>query len=266
MQLHKKENGQIQATLKSLKLNHFEDSINCIFIFSFQNYHSWTSPELLMDEKDGKVIFNWIIENNLTGQEINYDTLTTIQKRSLLEYINPLLQEAFDKENEFIRSHYTGHIKSDSYKNYVIDYTIDQYPKELLTFTDKPGEDITLRQSGIKNMYTKTDEQGEICRDKNTGLALYLSDEEIEKKGLNVYQTSIVAFNSLNKSVGLASDEWGADGIWVNPDYQGRGIGLALLTEFRKQFKSSRQMGQMTDAGITLARSYYRSNILKLTK
>ena len=51
----------------------------------------------------------------------------------------------------------------------------------------------------------------------------------------------------------------GADGVWVLDEYQSKGVGLELLTEFRKQFKEERRMGQMTPVGEKLARKYYRT-------
>jgi hypothetical protein len=59
--------------------------------------------------------------------------------------------------------------------------------------------------------------------------------------------------------VAQASDEWGADLVSVREDYQKKGLGLQLLTEFRRQFPKVRQMGQMSGAGRELAKSYYRS-------
>ena len=94
-------------------------------------------------------------------------------------------------------------------------------------------------------------------RDPN-GELIYKTDEEVLAQGSQLYEVSIVAFDGDN-AIGLASDEWGTDGIWVVDDYQKMGIGVYLLTELRKNFPKDRKMGQMTDAGSQLARSYYRN-------
>ena len=83
----------------------------------------------------------------------------------------------------------------------------------------------------------------------------------MKEKNLNIYNTSIVAFNEKEESVGLASDEFGADGIWVNKDYQRRGIGVELLKYFREQFPEDRKIGQMTSQGMDLVSAYFHKYV-----
>lgn len=92
---------------------------------------------------------------------------------------------------------------------------------------------------------------------------MYLNEEEMKNKKLNLYNTSVVAFNEKEESVGLASDEFGADGIWVNESYQRRGIGTELLKYFREQFPEDRKIGQMTSQGMELVSSYFHKYINK---
>lgn len=169
-------------------------------------------------------------------------------------------------EEDFMDYHKTGHIPSSAYEKYKKPEGLSwlkkaNYPVLYATkqFKDKT---IEIRQSGEKNKYvkhTEPDADGftDILRDSQ-GMAIMMSDEEIEQKGYNLYETSMVAFDG-DIAVGLASDEWGADGIWVTQPYQRLGIGLYLLTEFRKQFNSSRKLGQMTQEGQELSKAYYRS-------
>lgn len=174
-------------------------------------------------------------------------------------FIEKISNEAFEyiqKENDFINYHRTGDIPSSAYGDHKIDYRIEQYPKLILTFEDKQGEAIEFRKTGEKLKYVKKVD-GEILRDEN-GNAIYLSEDEMKAKNLHLEDTCIVAFNSKQESVALASDEFGADGIWVNQDYQNRGIGLKILELFRNQFSEYRKMGQMTDAGRQLARAFFR--------
>lgn len=260
---YKKDNGLLKAQISGLTLDHFETPIDCSLTFDISQFKEWTNPEFLLNEQYGKVILDFEITNPQNNNIISESNITMDQKASLFKALFIPLHEYYEKERLFIQYHFTGFISGDVYKQYTIDYSIDRFPKPLLSFTDKSGEVIELRQENEKLKYVKKDKNNEIVRDKD-GLALYLSDEEVLEKKLLLYSPTIVAFNSNQKSVGLASDEFGADGIWVNSDYQNRGIGLVLLTEFRKQFSDDRQMGQMTASGINLARMYYRSNVLKL--
>lgn len=263
MIVEKKEQGLLAGKLKDLRMDHFDTLIDCSFVFDLSKMKEWTNPEYLIDEQYGKVILSFELSNKDNSLILTEDSITVSQKDFLYKTIFVYLKEFYEKELKFMQHHFTGFIGNEAYKTYLINYKISAYPKLLKSFVDKAGETIELRQDGSINKYVKKDENDEICRD-NQGLALYLSDEEVLKRGLPLYSTTIVAFNSSQESVGLASDEFGADGIWVNPNYQNRGIGLALLTTFRTQFSEDRQMGQMTEAGMHLARMYYRNNILKL--
>ena len=78
-------------------------------------------------------------------------------------------------------------------------------------------------------------------------------------KNLPLTSTTILAFNEKERNVGIASDEFGADGIWIKSNYQKRGIGVVLLETFRSQFPETRKIGQMTEVGVRLVRSYFRS-------
>lgn len=162
-----------------------------------------------------------------------------------------------EKEKEFLSFHKTGTIRDDHYSDIEIRDNLDRYPILLKQFEDKSGEIIELRQTGQKNKYVKKDDSDEILRDSN-GNCLYLSEDEMNKKGLALFDTTIGAFNSKGQRIGYASDEFGADGVMVNSAYQKRGIGLELLIEFRKQFSDDRKMGQMTSLGVKLAKSYFK--------
>jgi ribosomal protein S18 acetylase RimI-like enzyme len=177
--------------------------------------------------------------------------------------------EQYQDEHEFLKHHNTGYIPQSAYSDKMFDVEhspwlkVEHYPKLLKQVTLKDGTKVDLRQEGKKLQYVKQgepDKDGhrEIMRDEHD-MALDMSDEEIEAEGLPMYDTAIHAFNDKGECVGIASDEWGADGIWVRSDYQRKGLGTNLLTEFRRQFKNVRQIGQMTDAGRAMTKSYYRS-------
>lgn len=81
--------------------------------------------------------------------------------------------------------------------------------------------------------------------------------------------TKIVGFDG-DKAVAIAAEVveldpiHTQDGIWVHPDYMGKGIGTYLLSIFRQQFNDpSRRMGMMTEMGERLVRSYHKKLIEK---
>lgn len=168
----------------------------------------------------------------------------------------------FPNEHAYVKHHNTGYIAPDAYDKFWEQgrpwQKPEKYPKLLKRVTLKDGTEVDFRQEGTKNEYVKPDADGWALRDEQ-GNAIYMSDEEIERAGLPVYATTIMAFNDKGECVGQASDEFGADGVWVHPDYQKKGLGTLLLTDFRRQFKKVRQMGQMTPQGQQLVRNYYRS-------
>jgi len=82
--------------------------------------------------------------------------------------------------------------------------------------------------------------------------------------------TKIVAFDR-DKAVGIASEyvdirlgnDKTGDGIWVHPDYRGIGIGLELITLFRKHFSDERRIGEMSPLGENLVRKYHKMKVLR---
>lgn len=167
--------------------------------------------------------------------------------------------KSYKSAEDFVKSQYTGFISSDAYEDMRFDMDIKKVPNLIKTIETKSGEKIEFRKTGEKLKYTKIDKEGNIVRDSK-GLAMMMSDDEIKERGLPIESTTIYAFNSKGEEVGYASDEFGADGVWVKPEYQKQGIGTELLHEFRKQFKNrpNRKIGQMTPAGMNMTRSYWR--------
>ena len=173
----------------------------------------------------------------------------------------------------FLKYHQTGFIPSHTYQKYEAKGglnwlgNISKYP--LLIKSKQYGNDlneiIEFRKSNEKNKYTATNENDEILRD-NQGNALTMSDEEAKNKGLPLYSTSIIAFNQAKEPIGLVSNEFGADGVWVTQDYQQKGIGTDLLYEFRKQFQPKRKIGQMTNKGYQMTRKYHKKLVEEALK
>lgn len=201
-------------------------------------------------------IFTLSQENSFEECEITGSTVQVSQEEKLktLKVLQPEITKIVNEE-AFVSYHYTGAIQEDAYQNYRIKYDKEQYSLLIKEVQDNQGKLIELRKTGEKLKYVKWVDN-EIARDE-LGLALMRTDDEILADNLPLYDTAIVAFCG-DESVGLVADEFGSDGVWVNPEFQRRGIGTILITEFRKQFSDSRKMGQMTAAGIKLARSYYK--------
>ncbi len=165
-------------------------------------------------------------------------------------------------EEQFIEHHRTGFILSDVYDKYSTSEGIawlggsEGYP-QLLKTLKIDGENIEIRIKLDENRYVKTDANENIVRDER-GMAVYLTDVEVKEKGYSEYNPVIVAFNESGNPIGFASNEWGASGVWVITEYQKKGIGFELLKVLRNYFKEEQRMGQMTEAGEHLTRSYYR--------
>lgn len=159
---------------------------------------------------------------------------------------------------EFIDYHKTGSISPDAYRHGVgiEDHDIKDHPELVHTFQDRTGRTVELRQTGRPVQYVDHDEHGDILRDEK-GLARYMPPEAVKAQGLPTHDTTVTAFAD-GKPLGYASNEWGADGVFVHPEEHGRGIGTTLLHHFRRQFPIERKIGQMTPAGEAMARAYHR--------
>lgn len=169
-------------------------------------------------------------------------------------------------EREFIDHHYTGFIDDSTYTG-MSNPESDRWQKEAnhmhpkvvgkKTFGDKK---IEFRKSIDENKYTKTiysgpdDAFGNLARD-SAGKLIYMTRNEMRKKGLAIYDQTIFAFHG-DEYVALASNEFGAIGIWVRDDYQGSGIGSFLLKLFMKE-NPHMQIGQMTEMGYGMARKVW---------
>lgn len=222
---------------------------------------------IIIEEKDLKFISEFLLLSEdplphffknpkITNHEGHERDCLENELVMIYEYFFPRLQE----ENKFLNYHLTGHLPETSYSDDDAKFermTIDSCPILIKQFTDTKGETIYLRKSNEKLKYVKKDENDNIIRDEN-GMATYLSDAEMLAKNLLMVEPSVKAFNDKNECVGYSSDEWGADGVWVKSCYQKRGIGTEILIEFRSQFPKDRRIGQMTPAGMNMARSYYR--------
>lgn len=192
-----------------------------------------------------------------TSDAASYPTLESFLAAKLPEY------RPYPSEQAFLDYHITGHIPSHAYENSEKPHGLDylgsptRYPTLLDTMTVS-GETIQFRARYEPLIYSKHDDDGEIIRDSE-GMAIRMTPEEVQAAGLLTEDEIIVAFNSAGEPIGLASDEWGTDGIWVTKPYQGHGIGVKLLRLHRKRFPSTRKIGQATNAGYNMAASYYRS-------
>ena len=120
-------------------------------------------------------------------------------------------------------------------------------------------KEIEFRQTGEKLQYVKYDENDEIVRDENN-MAIMMTDEEAKAAGRQLYNQDITAFDDQGP-IGWVSNEFGVPGVWVIDEYQKKGIGTRLLSEFMKTRKPEQKLGQMTGSGRQLAKSYHRKLI-----
>ena len=164
-------------------------------------------------------------------------------------------------EKAFMKYHNTGYIDTSEYKeNTVKDFEDDSIKTNslLLKTIDTSKGKIEFRQDPTILKFAKPDpETGYAMRNEKDEI-IYMTPEELKASGTKNTETTIIAFNDKGQAVGFASNEMGADGVFVATEYQRIGIGTQLLAEFRKQFKPDRKIGQMTPAGEKLTLSYLR--------
>jgi GNAT superfamily N-acetyltransferase len=255
----------------------------------YENFNQWELKQIL--QKLRPVYRNFLRKENI-GSLSPEDEIQMRQVGDKLDLVGKTLKEKIHKErevskkliqegkpysvlpNNFMDYHNTGGISENAYKCYSdkkgISWLggVDKYPI-LLKRKEYGGEVIEFRQTGKKNQYTQEDPKDpngwDLLRD-NEGNLICMTEEQIKQKGLPLYDTSITAFNSQGEPIGWASDEFGADGVWVVDEYQKRGIGRDLLYELRKQFKPDRRIGQMTGAGKNLTRSYHKKLVEEALK
>jgi len=170
---------------------------------------------------------------------------------------NPLEETS----KEFLDRHFTGHIPSWSYEEHPTreDFSWlgdrSKYPilhsKQLFN-----GIEVEFRQTGKKDQYVRTDDNKEIVRDAQ-GNAEYLTDEEVVKRGLSLYDTTIVAFDSKGP-IGWVGNSFGVPEVFIIEEMQKKGIGTYLLSEWMKYRPQSQHIGQMTPAGVNMTLAYHR--------
>ena len=186
-----------------------------------------------------------------------------------MRFYQYMLENDFDwnsgSEDDFIAHHKTGDIPSSAYSRYEREGGLSwlgnksKYPIFLLA--KKYGSyTVEFRMRGEKLSYTATDEHGNALYGSD-GMAMTMTDDAIKKRGLPTHDETIVAFAD-EKPIGLASNEFGTVGVWVEGPYQKLGIGSDLMAMFMKQgprfLSGGSKIGQMTSAGENMSRAAYR--------
>lgn len=249
-------------TLYQLKRR--KDQLGDIYTSLFPPWGKWHEPEppkiVRRREEVGDKLNNYDRLWNVKYEEMNPEAEKNIQEGRPYEAT----------QQHFLNYHHTGGIPENAYKQYDNMEGVswlggkERYP--ILVKKERYGDEmIEFRKKDEKLQYVKHDKDGEILRDEK-GMALSLSDEEMKEKNLPMLDTSITVFNEQGQPVGWASNEFGADGVWIINEYQKRGIGTDLLHEFRKQFPAKRRMGQMTSSGINAAKAYHRKLVQEALK
>ena len=203
----------------------------------------------------------WLVEKDPDYKEKLEKFIFDLSKE--IEQLKKKSPRELDKD-EFFNHHYTGGIPDDAYKRNETEGGLkwlgDKSKYPMLIDTSKHGNfTVEFRQRDEENKYVKHDNDGNILRYSN-GDPVYLTRDEMIAEKLSLRDQTIVAFVD-DKPIGLASNEFGTVGVWVEKPYQGFGIGTDLMEkhiEQRPDIKSGRnKIGQMTSAGKRLTRKYY---------
>ena len=114
---------------------------------------------------------------------------------------------------------------------------------------------VSFYRGTDRNKYTKTNEDGDIVRDPETGLATYLSEEEMLGRGLPLFGTTVRAYDGATP-IGSVADEWGATLVQVAEEHQKKGIGKFLSKIWRKAFPFKTSGGFSDQGRSTFKRVY----------
>lgn len=240
---------------KNYKLYSLDDK-NIAYIEFFYNDENY-SIEAEYSYNISNDIFSFFYNEKICCGDNEY-TFDNFKDKKIIQNVANNLLDLINKENDFINYHFTGSIKDDFYSEKKFDFfKVENYPFLIdKVFIEKLNDLVEFRQSGEKLIYVKKNEDGEIMRDPH-GMAIMMNESEMDDRNLLKNDPTILVFYQ-DQCVGLASDEFGSDGVWIKKDFQKMGIGTILLLKFRQQFSESRKMGQMTSLGKKLARSYFR--------
>ena len=167
-------------------------------------------------------------------------------------------------QEQFMDHHRSGYIPEHAYEKYMTREGISWIrPKEEMPILHSKlnidGKEIEFKQSGKKNRYVKTDDNGEIVRDAS-GLATYLSDEETLASGLSLYENGITAYDDQGP-IGWVANSFGVPEVIVIREYHGKGIGTYLLSSWMKQRPEKQKIGQMTPSGERMSIAYHRQQL-----
>jgi hypothetical protein len=161
---------------------------------------------------------------------------------------------------DFLASQKTGFIAPGAYETYRTTQGLAWLKKERhpIPYATKQfgGATVEIRKTGEHLRYVRLDAGGEIVRDSQ-GLATYLSDTEAQVKGYPIEDPGLTAFVG-DTAIGWVSNEFGATGVWVVDEFQKKGLGKYLLSEYRKGVPFTRKLGQMTSEGIALTKSWHK--------
>ena len=137
----------------------------------------------------------------------------------------------------------------------------DRKDLKLIQTISRKGIEFKIYLGKEKRTYLKkTDDiDNPIARDEN-GLAIRLTDNEIEEKGYQKYEYTIYIKDDKGMLVGGAQDEWGAVLIWVVKEYRKFGLGRILSALYRKIYPS-KGSGGFTPSGLEASFRYYQDRV-----
>ena len=124
-------------------------------------------------------------------------------------------------------------------------------PGDKVKIGDKDfrGTEVSFYRSVEPLQYVKRNDEGNIERDPETGKATYLSEEEMRKEGLPLFETTVSAYVD-DTPIGSVANEWGATLVQVAKEHQRKGIGKFLSKLWRKAYPF-RTSGGFTDKGLS---------------
>lgn len=222
-----------------------------------------TGNKVLFDslpEKEQRRIYLEWWRGRRREQEGPKDEKAVAERREKIEESNPWaipLWEYFDRvqAGSGKKWHAPGEIKTETVES--LSWMGPPKKGDVKIGERKFGDDTVSFYRGTEPLkYVKRDENDDIVRDPETGLATYLSDDEMLEQGLPLFETTVRAYVG-DTPIGSVADEWGATLVQVAEEHQKKGIGAFLGKLWRKAFPF-KPSGGFSDQGLSTFKRVYQ--------
>lgn len=218
----------------------------------------------LPDPEQRRVYLEWWRGRRRQDETAKRDPKKLQETRLKVEESNPWavpLWEYYDRVQEGAGKKW--HAEDDIPTQTVEDLEWMGPPGDKVKIGDKDfrGTEVSFYRSVEPLQYVKRNDDGDIERDPETGKATYLSEEEMRKEGLPLFETTVSAYVD-DTPIGSVANEWGATLVQVAEEHQKKGIGKFLSKLWRKAYPF-RTSGGFTEKGLSTFKRVHQDFVLE---